>query len=388
MIVLARAIAIAALALNAAACATPRAIPPPLAHHRPPPPRLRPVPPQPAVPSAPARPIPLADLPGWAHEDHAGAYLAWRAGCRAAREPGVAESCARAARLGPLAGSAARAFLEANFQAEALPGEGVLTAYFAPVYPARSEPDTEFSAAVRGKPADLLVIDARRFDPGQSGRPGAARLGADGGQEPYPDRSAIEATSADFPLAWMRPEELFFLQIQGSGLLTLEDGRTLKARFAATNGRSFVGVANPMRDRGLLARDATSGEAIRGWLAAHRGPEADAIMRLNPRYVFFSLTPDDGTPPVGAAGLPLPAGRAIAIDPAFHALGTPFWIVGETPMLAGAFPSYRRLVTALDTGGAIKGEIRADLYLGEGAGAGAEAGRVRHTLRLYRLVAR
>jgi len=111
-------------------------------------------------------------------------------------------------------------------------------------------------------------------------------------------------------------------------------------------------------------------------------------MRLNPRYAFFKLGPDDGKPPVGAANLPLTAGRAIAVDPGFHPYGELLWVDAEAPMLAGAFPAYRRLVSALDTGGAIKGEVRADLYLGEGDAAGAEAGRVRHTLRLYRLMPR
>jgi membrane-bound lytic murein transglycosylase A len=111
-------------------------------------------------------------------------------------------------------------------------------------------------------------------------------------------------------------------------------------------------------------------------------------MRLNPRYAFFSLGPDDGKPPVGAANVPLPGGRALAVDPARHAMGELLWVDAEAPILAGAFPKYRRLALALDTGGAIKGEVRADLYVGQGAAAGAEAGRIRHTLKLWRLVAR
>jgi membrane-bound lytic murein transglycosylase A len=160
----------------------------------------------------------------------------------------------------------------------------------------------------------------------------------------------------------------------------------MKALFAATNGRPFSGIANPMRDKGLLAADNTSGEAIRSWLAAHRGPEADAVMQINARYVFFSLVPDDGRPPVGAAGIPLPRGRAIAVDSSRHRLGELIYIDGAAPILSGAFPSYRRLVMALDVGGAIKGEVRADLYLGQGAAAGVEAGRVRHVLKMHRLV--
>ncbi|TAJ71534.1 MAG: transglycosylase [Phenylobacterium sp.] len=312
-------------------------------------------------------------------EDHDAAFAAWRETCHAARDPAAAELCRRARAVREVGPGVGRAFLEAFFEAERIGAEGVLTAYFAPVYEARRQPDAEFSAPVRPKPADLFVTTTGEVMQG----PGAAD-----GPRPYPDRATIETSPVDRPLAWMRPEELFFLQVQGSGVLTFEDGRRMKAIYAAHNGRPFAGIANPMRDRGMLARDNTGGDAIRGWLATHRGPEADEIMRLNPRYAFFRLAPDDGKPPVGAANVPLPAGRAVAIDPAFHAYGELLWVDAEAPLLAGAFPAYRRLATALDTGGAIKGEVRADLYLGEGAAAGAEAGRVRHTLRLYRLVPR
>jgi membrane-bound lytic murein transglycosylase A len=141
-----------------------------------------------------------------------------------------------------------------------------------------------------------------------------------------------------------------------------------------------------MRDRGLLADNNTSGDAIRQWLADHRGGEAQAVMALNPRYVFFRMAPDDGQPPIGAAGIPLPRGRSIAIDPGYHSMGELVWLDGEAPVLVGAFPRYQRLAVALDTGGAIKGQVRADLYLGQGPAAGAEAGRVRHTLKMMRLV--
>ncbi len=374
MIALRAAVALAALSL--AACATPQEHGPiPPGYPQPGPPRPAPRPPQPEPP----RRIEVSALPGWAMEDHDAAFAAWRATCGVAREPTMADLCARARAVGPVAPGRGRAFLEQAFVAERVGGEGVLTAYFAPVYAARRQPDAEFSAPVRARPADLVVA--------QGGE--VLRVKGDGMAEPYPDRTTIEATPpAEPPLAFMRPEELFFLQVQGSGVLVFEDGRRMKALYAAHNGRTFAGIANPMRDRGLLAKDNTSGDAIRAWLAGHRGAEADAIMRLNPRYAFFRLAPDDGKPPQGAAGLPLPAGRAVAVDPASHAYGELLWIDGEAPLLAGAFPSYRRLVSALDTGGAIKGEVRADLYLGQGDAAGAEAGRVRHTLSLWRLVPR
>jgi len=344
-----------------------------------PPPRPSPGPTLPLPAPAPARPESFSEVPGWGDEDHGAAFAAFRAACGAARDPALGEVCRRARALPLLDAAAARTFFEDNFRPEIVGGEGVLTGYFAPEYAARSRPDAEFSAPVRPRPADLEST-------GVGGKDAARRV--DGALVPYPDRAAIEASPAERPLAWMRPEELFFLQVQGSGMLSFADGRRLKAIFAATNGRSFVGIANPMRDRGLLAADNTSGDAIRAWLAVHRGAEAQAIMQLNPRYVFFSLAPDDGGQPVGAAGIPLPAGRAVAVDVSRHPLGQLLYIDAEAPILKGAFPAYRRLVMALDVGGAIKGEVRADLYLGQGPQAGAEAGRVRHTLRMHRLVPR
>jgi membrane-bound lytic murein transglycosylase A len=351
--------ALAALILSA--CATPKYAPP--QQPTPAPSPQRPAErPRPAPEPPPERTIPLSALSGWASDDHASAFAAFRETCAVARDLAMAQVCRSARAMGPLGPSDARGFFEANFVAERSPPPGVLTAYFAPEYQARRRPDAEFSAPVRPRPAPVA---------------GAA-----------PDRTRIETAPADDALAWMRPEELFFLQIQGSGVLTFEDGRRMKALYAANNGLPFVPIANTMRDRGLLARDNTSGEAIRNWLRDHRGPDADEVMRLNPRYVFFRLAPDDGRHPIGAANVPLPEGRAIAVDPAFHNYGELHWLDAEAPLLTGAFPAYRRLVMALDTGGAIKGQVRADLYLGLGPIAGAEAGRVRHTLRMHRLIPR
>jgi membrane-bound lytic murein transglycosylase A len=380
-------------ALILAACAsTPSPKPHPAPARRPSPPaelhpqRPRPPRPTPEAEAPPERFVALGSLRGWEAEDHAAALAAFRDSCGAARDPALAQICRDARAIGPLNGEQSERFLEAHFRAERIAGEGVLTAYFSPEYPARRKLSAEFNAPLRAKPADLKMVDAGTFDPSQSGRPIAARDAGDGTLAPYPDRTAIEARPAEKALAWMRPEDLFFLQIQGSGVLTFDDGRRMKAIYAANNGWPFLGIANPMRDRGLLAKDNTSAETIRAWLADHRGPDAQAIMQLNPRYAFFSLAPDDGRQPVGTANLPLPAGRALAVDPGFHQMGDYLWIDASAPTLNGAFPAYRRLAMALDTGGAIKGEVRADLYLGQGAAAGVEAGRVRHTLRLYRLV--
>lgn len=314
-----------------------------------------------APPVAKAAPT-AASLPGWAGEDHRAAFEAYRAACGAAADPAAARVCREARAAGPLDEARARAFFETRFVAVAPAAEGVLTAYFSPTYEARRSPEAEFTAPVRPLPADLRLV------------------------APYPDRAQIESAPADRPLAWMRPEDLFFLQVQGSGVLVFEDGQRAKALHAGVNGRPYVAIGRPMLDQGLLTASDTSAQAVHGWLAAHRGPEADAVMRLNPRYAFFALAPDDGRAPAGTAGVPLPARRAVAVDPAYHAMGELLWISADRPALTGAVAHYAGLAVALDTGSAIKGPERADLYLGAGPAAGEEAGRVRHTLHLYRLV--
>ena len=315
-----------------------------------------------------ALPLGFADLEGWAQDDHAAAFAAFVSNCAVAREMALAIVCQRATVAGRLDEPGARRFLEANFRPERLPDTGLLTAYYTPVYEARSRSGGEFTSPLRPRPADL------------------PRQRSDGGTgQVYPDRSDIEARPAGDALAWMRPEDLFFLQIQGSGVLTFPDGVRLRAVFDGANGAPFLGIAASMRREGLLADQDTSSEKIHTWLAAHRGPEAASVMRLNRRYVFFHLQPDDGAEPSGAAGVRLTPGRALAMDLTRHAFGEAFWVDATSPVLSGAFPNYRRMAMVLDTGGAIKGDVRADLYMGVGPLAGSEAGRVRHLLRLFRL---
>lgn len=318
------------------------------------------------IPDTPEPGQPLAALPGWADDDHAAALAAYQRACGLI--PAQRGLCAEARAFGAASAETARSFFEARFRAEEVTGgPGLLTGYFAPEFEARSAPQGDFTAPVRARPADLAPNPDR---------------------QPYAERAEIETRPALGALAWMRPEDLFFLQIQGSGYLRFADGRTRHAAFDGHNGRLFTPIARPMVERGLLSRDGASADAIRSWLAAHRGLEGDAIMRLNPRYVFFALESDGGGQPRGAAGLALPPGRAVAVDPAAHGYGEMLWLDGEAPTLTGAFPRYRRLVAALDTGGAIRGPVRADLYTGRGAAAGTEAGRIRHQLRMWRLVPR
>ena len=345
----------------------------------------RPFTPPPSQPAESAEPqLTLAALPGWDHEDHVAAVQAFIGACSATRDPSLQGLCLRAKAMGPWDEPSARNFLEASFRPERVGATGLLTAYFAPEYEARAVREGAYTAPVRSKPADLVMLDLGQFDASLVGKKVSGHV-IDGKFTPYGDRAAIDAMPVKSPIAWMKPEELFFMQIQGSGVLKLPEGRRIKVMFNGSNGKPFVGIASVMRDRGLLADGDTSGDAIRQWLADHRGPEADEIMRQNPRYVFFKQGVDDGRDPPGAAGISLIPGRALAMDPSLHPMGTLFWIDASAPALSGAFPVYQRMAVALDTGGAIKGLVRADLYTGTGPAAGIEAGRVRHVLSLYAL---
>ncbi|MEJ0067047.1 MAG: MltA domain-containing protein [Caulobacteraceae bacterium] len=239
-----------------------------------------------------------------------------------------------------------RAFLERHYRAEPVDGTGLLTGYFSPAYEARSAPQGEFTAPVRPTP---------QYD--QAG----------------PERAAIERTPAPDALAWMRPEDLFFLQVQGSGVLTFADGARRRAVFAGANGLRFVAIAKAMVAQGLIAPADASAGKVHDWLAAHRGAAAKAVMDQDSRYIYFRLVPDDGGEPQGASGVALVPGRSLAVDPAYHHYFDLLWIDGEDGRLNGARPSYQRLAVALDRGGAITGPVRADLYVGSGAAAGDEA---------------
>ena len=336
----------AGLLASLAACAT-----------APPPAPVRPRPPATLAP-APERPASWSDLPGWPAEDHLAALDAIRAGCRVRPSP-YAEACKALGQDRPGDAEAARVFIERWFALEAVPDDGLLTAYYTPVYPARRAAEPPFTAPLRPQPKDPVL---------------AAE-----------DRAAINAAPADDALAWMRPEDLFFLQVQGSGVLDFDDGGRSKAIYAASNNKPFVPIGRVMREQGILDDRRTSAQGISDWLADHAGDQAEALMDQDPRYVFFRLQPDDGRPPQGAAGVSLPPGRAVAADPTFHAMGELLWIDAADPRLEGGVKGYHRIVAALDVGSAIKGPVRADLYLGLGAEAGREAGLVRHRLIVYRL---
>ncbi len=345
---------------------------------------------EPETPYVPGpNPVPqalrLSTLPGWDQTDPFVAIEALRSTCAYKKGRQYADVCTAMAAQDFESPEQIKDFLNSHLQIEVVVGTGTLTGYFVPDYEASPIATDDFSQPVRGKPADLTYVAGSQMHPAQSAAKVAARR-AGGAYVPYYSRAEIERQPATTDY-YMRPSDYFFMQIQGSGFLDTPDGKRVYAAYAADNGLPFVGIARTLVDKGLMTPDQTSGDNIHAWLDAHKGAEAQAIMNSDRRYIFFTINPDQSDP-VGAAGLPLPPGSAVAVDPAYHDLGDLLWIdasVGGNA-LDGAFPVYDRLVSALDTGGAIKGNVRADLYVGHGDRAGSEAGKIKHVLTMWKIV--
>lgn len=344
-------------------------------------------------------------LPGWAGDNQAEAIPALLAACRAvaAMAPAVVLGgdernrvmaarlrpiCAEAAALEPGDPIAARLFLERHFRPLPL-GEGLLTGYYEPELRGSLARSPRFPVPLHGRPPGMVEADLGAFAPDLAGRRIVGEV-REGRLQPLPDRAGIVAGAMDGRapvIAWVDdPAEAFFLAIQGSGRVRLPDGRLLRLGYAGSNGHPYWPIGRALLERGILTRETISMQAIRAWLLAAPAEEAMALMARNPSYVFFrevDLAEDEG--PIGTLGVPLRPMRALAVDRAFVPLGLPVWVEGRDPLREAPL---RRLTVAKDTGGAIRGPARADLFTGWGEEAAERAGRMRDPARLWLLVPR
>ncbi len=246
-------------------------------------------------------------------------------------------------------------------------GEGLATGYFEPEIAGLARP-APGAAPVLARPPELVDIDLTQFGSSYTGT--IRGLVKDGRVVRAPDRAAIEAgafSGRNLELGWAAdPVDLFFLQIQGSGRLRMPDGGSLRIGYAGQNGHAYVAIGKLLRDRGVLEKAGMA--EIKTWLRANPAQGA-ALMRENPSYIFFRRLPETIDGPIGALGVPLLAEANAAADPATLPLGTPVWI--ETTVEGAPF---RRLLIAADTGGAIRGANRFDIFFGPGDEAGRKAG--------------
>ncbi|MEM1151920.1 MAG: MltA domain-containing protein, partial [Pseudomonadota bacterium] len=249
------------------------------------------------------------------------------------------------------------------------------TGYFEPMIEARRIPEPGFSAPVPGPPSDIIQTPS-----------GPVQSLPNGQTRPYPPRAEIDP-EFDRILGYAHPADVFFLQIQGSGRLQFSDGTTVRAAYFAHNGQPFRSTANWLLERGKISRGEASMQGIRAWMDRVSVAEAREAMNANPRYVFFQALPegDASLGPKGAASIPLTPLGSMAVDRDFHALGVPYLVETKAPGLGG---TWRGLLVSQDTGGAIIGPVRGDIYFGTGDDAGSRAGTMNAPGRIWALLPR
>ncbi len=261
---------------------------------------------------------------------------------------------------------------------------GLFTGYYEPELRGAWQPDTTYRYPIYGRPKDLVSIDLGNFRPEWKGRKIAGRL-SDNKLTPYPTRADIDGgvlKGKQLELLWVdNAIDRFFLHVQGSGRVVLKDGTVTRIGYAGRNGRRYTPIGRELVARGILTQDKVSMQSIQTWLAANplAGTE---LMQKNESYIFFRILKEDG--PIGAQGVQLTPGRSLAVDRAFISLGVPIWLNTTEP--GKSKKPLRRLVIAQDTGSAIKGPVRGDLFVGYGAAAGAMAGQMKQKGTYYLLL--
>ena len=351
-------------------------------------------------------PLAWSDVSGWASDDHVQAYKAFRVSCAsiaAQKNPpddskalgaSLREPC-RAARSREIADDAkARAFFESNFlplQISRL-GEdaGFVTGYYEPILDGSRTQTDVFNVPVYRRPSNLFV---RGFTQDSPSLPNKGQVFRKIGRRklvPYYDRAQIEdgaIAGRGLEICWLKDQtDLLFAQIQGSARVRLQDGSTIRINYDSHNGYPYTAVGRVLIDRGIIPKEQMSMQKIREWM--EQNPDgANEVRRQNRAYVFFHEVPlSDMDEAVGAQGVPLTPGRSIAVDNSLHVYGTPFFIAGELPIDSPQSKTpFRRLMVAQDTGSAITGPARADIYYGAGPEAGRISGRFRHNMRFVML---
>jgi membrane-bound lytic murein transglycosylase A len=331
-------------------------------------------------------------LAGWRDDDHQAAFRAFERSARAIAggqtSPRTAQAAApeliasaRAALWGAAAADARR-FFETWFRPfRVVPenGRGFLTGYYEPCVPASRVETEAFRWPILARPPDLVTFG---LDPAPADFPKdltCARRLSDGLLVPYDDRAQIEAERRD-PIVWVRDAvEAFLIQVQGSAQVEFPDRSRARLAYDGRNGLPYTSIGKILIEAGEIAESNMSLANLKAWLR-HDGARGLDVMRRNRSFIFFQLVedfdPDLG--PIAGAGVPLTPLRSIAIDRTMWAYGLPFWIDAELPWVDETPRPFRRLMIAQDTGSAIVGAARADLFFGSGDKAGARAGAIRH----------
>lgn len=351
--------------------------------------------------------VAFSELPGWFDDDHTAALPALASSCQklrmlpAKRDLSVGglggqvndmhRVCEALESVPPGSASDARVFFERWFvplaQSVGWPVEGEFTGYFEPEVAGRRSP-VPGAEPLYLRPPELVEIELGRFRPELDGVRLAGRV-VDGELVPMPDRAAIQKgalAGRNLELVWvLDPVEAFFLHVQGSGRVRLPDGAIMRVGYAGTNGHPYYAIGRTLLRRGAIEPEDMSLQAIGTWLRANPANMRE-LMAENASYVFFEQRPGAG--PLGATGVALTPGRSIAVDPAYVPWHLPVWVATRVPTAGGLDEPFQRLLLAQDTGAAIKGPGRGDLFFGHGPLAREQAGRMHAFGQIWVLVPR
>ena len=363
------------------------------------------------IPGAQYLPLAWSDVVGWSDDDHLSAYKAFRVSCRsiAAQRDAAPESKAESKALGASLsepcriarsldlsdGARAKAFFEEHFSPLRISrlgeADGFVTGYYEPVLDGSRTQTDVYNVPIYRRASNLFV---RGFKQDSASLPNKGPVYRKIGRRklvPYYDRGEIEdgaIAGRGLEICWLKdPTDLLFAQIQGSARIRMEDGATIRINYDAYNGYPYTAVGRILIERGIIPKEEMSMQKIRDWMT--QNPDgAKELRRQNRSYIFFrEVNLSDKDEAVGAQGVPLTAGRSIAVDKALHVYGTPFFIEGELPIDSEKSKTpFHRLMIAQDTGSAIIGPARADLYFGAGPDAGKIAGRLKSNIRFVMLV--
>jgi membrane-bound lytic murein transglycosylase A len=326
------------------------------------------------------------DVPGWETDPVREAWQGFLSSCETLRgRPEWSTPCGAARSMAGDSDEAVRAYFEAYFQPYRIPGSGLITGYFEPLLHGSRTPSAQYVAPLYAPPPDLLIVDLASLYPELKGKRVRGRL--EGNKVvPYYTRGELPADPAlrGHEIVWIDDAfEAMMLEVQGSGRVQLPDGSVIRLAYADQNGQPYHSIGRYLVSIGALTVEQATIPGIRAWLLAH--PEAlQEVLDANPSVVFFSEAPlgDPTLGPKGSQGIPLTAGRSIAVDAKWIPLGTPVFLATTLPESGQPL---QHLVVAQDTGGAIRGAPRADYFVGSGPQAADLAGKMRQQGALWLL---
>ena len=336
-----------------------------------------------------------SQLPGWQSDQTHEAWSAFLQSCAArTAAPALQAACAAAQSAVMSSPEQARTFFEQHFTPHrivsgevprGLSDTGLITGYYEPLLRGSRKASGTFATALYAPPDDMLTIQLGDMFPELQGKRVRGRL-AGNKVVPYFDRAALRnhPSTKGKELVWVDSAvDAFFLEVQGSGRVQLDDGSTIRLAYADQNGQPYRSIGRYLVDRGELTLESSSGPAIRGWLQANPA-RLQEVLNADPSVVFFreERIDDPSAGPKGSLGVPLTAGRSIAVDPTFIPMSAPLFLATTDPATEAPL---QRLVMAQDTGGAIRGPVRADLFWGFGPSAGELAGLMKQRGQLWLL---